>query len=271
MLAKLPAAAKSPNNKWRPPPGPYRVYMSMPCDDGHKLDFWRSLLDLQAAALRGATPHHFRLKATPGDSLVPRARNNHMWDFYFNTADDWFCSTDSDLDFRAVDWFQMFDAPDPIMAGKYAIKQAEMRWCINTIPGHEMDPRTMKQNVAAAGTGILAVHRHVIGTMIAAAGKWKAWPVRYIADGTEEEQFDLFHNGVVHDPNWFPHSPRYLSEDWGFCYMARKLGFAVVLNHRFIALHEGSAKYPLQARRLSREEEMAGVVQQPDGSVSPIA
>lgn len=272
MLAKHPAAAKSPNNKWRPAPGPYRIYVSIPCDDGHKLDFWKSLLGFQAANLGGSTPHHFRLMPTHGDSLIPRKRNQDAWDFYHNTADDWLLSIDSDIDFRPQDAYVLFENPGPIMAGLYPLKQRDLQWCINTIPGmgHDKDPKTNRQNVATAGTGFFAVHRHVIGTMIAAADKWKQWPVKFYQDATGIEQWDLFHSGVVHDPKWFPVSPRYLSEDWGFCYMARKLGFAVQIDWRAQVFHDGAIKYPINARRLSLEEEMAGVIHQPDGSATPI-
>lgn len=265
-----PAAAKSPNNKWRPPPGPYRIFVSMPCDDGHKLDFWKSTQELHRATLLRQTPHHYRLFASHGDSLIPRKRNNDLHHFYTNTADDWFFCIDSDIDFRVKDCDQLFENPGPIMAGPYAIKQEQHRWCINEIPGHLKDPQTQRQFVATAGTGFFAVHRFVVGTMIAAAGKWRQWPVKYFCDGTGVEQWDLFHAGVVHDPKWFPASPRYLSEDWAFCYMARKLGFAVTLDHRSAVLHEGVIKYPLGARRLSREEEAAGVIHQPDGSQTKI-
>lgn len=265
----IPAAAETPHSAWRPAEGPKTVYLALPCDDGHKLDFWRSTLDLQAAVLRGQTPHKFRIRACPGDSLIPRARNNLCWDWYHNTADDVFGFIDSDLDYRPVDIFQLIDANKPIIAGLYGIKQVDLRWCINSIPGHAVDPVTKQQHVAAAGTGLIFVHRHVIGTLIAECRQWRQWPIHYTADEDGNERYDLFHNGVVEDKEWFTPARRYLSEDWGFCYLARKHGFPIVLDHRSVVMHEGSVKYPLQARRLSREEEAAGLIMQPDGTTSP--
>lgn len=260
--AMIPAAATTIHSDWRPPAGPKTVYLAMPCDDGHKLDFWRSLLALQSDCLRGATQHTFRLRPCPGDSLIPRARNNLTWDWYMNTADDYIGFIDSDLDFRSIDIFQLIDANLPIIAGKYAIKQPELRWCINSIPGHELDQATQQQNVAAAGTGIIFIHRYVIGTLIAEARKWSQWAIPYIADEDGNERYNLFYNGVVHDPEWFTPATRYLSEDWGFCYLARRHGFRIVLDHRSIALHEGSIKYPLQMRRMTAEEEITGQIKQ---------
>lgn len=268
-----PAAARTSHSKWTPPPGPYRVFVSTPCDDGHKLCFWDSIRALERASIRGETRNSYRIHTTHGDSLIPRGRNNHLHYFYHHTADDWFLPIDSDLDFRTVDPDMLFENPGPIMAGLYAIKEANLRWCLNTLPGHAVDPVTRRQFVATAGTGFLAIHRHVVGTLITEAHKWKAWPILYNDDTNNTSIVaDLFHNGVVRDDKWFPTQPtgRYLSEDWGFCYLARKHGFTITADHRVVALHEGSIKYPLQARRLDQAETAAGVIQQPDGTQTAI-
>lgn len=269
----IPIAADTPHRAWRPPPGPYRVFISTPCDDGHQLCFWDSLRALERASIRGHTRHRYRFHATPGDSLIPRGRNNHAHHFYHATADDFLLSLDSDLDFRVEDVEQLFDNPGPVMAGRYAIKQEELRWCLNNIPGEKVDPFTQREFVSTAGTGFLAAHRHVYGTLMAEAAAWPHWRIRYNDDASRAVVHDLYFNGVVHDPEWFPGFPegRYLSEDWGFCYLARKHGFPVVCDHRVTALHRGQCDYPRQARRLSCEEEEAGVIQQPDGTTTPIA
>lgn len=269
---QIPIAARTRHRGWMPPPGPYRIFISTPCDDGHRLCFWDSLRALERASLRGQTRHHYRIHTTPGDSLIPRARNNHAHNFYHSTADDFILSLDSDLDFLPQDIERIFETPGPIMAGKYAIKEPNLRWCLNSLAGQAVDPFTQREFVSTAGTGFLAVHRHVIGTLYAEAPKWRHWPIRYNDDASRAVVHDIFHNGVVRDPKWFPGFPegRYLSEDWAFCYLARKHGFPVVCDHRCIALHEGSIKYPLQARRLSRDEEEAGAIRQPDGSVTPL-
>lgn len=265
-------AADTIHRAWQPPPGPYRIFVSTPCDDGHKLCFWDSLRALERASLRGETRHSYRFHATPGDSLIPRARNNHTHHFYNHTADDFILSLDSDIDFRVEDIEMLFDSPGPIMAGRYAIKQQDLRWCLNALPGQAVDPATQRQFVATAGTGFLAVHRHVIGTLIAEADAWPHWPIRYNDDHSRAEVWDLFHAGVVRDPEWLAEFPlgRYMSEDWAFCFLARKHGFPVQVDHRCTAFHEGAIKYPLGARRLSLEEEGAGVIHQPDGSTTPI-
>lgn len=269
---EIPIAADTPHRNWRPPPGPYRIFVSTPCDDGHKLCFWDSLRALERASLLGQTKHRYRIHTTHGDSLVPRGRNNHLHYFYHETVDDFFLSIDSDIDFRVEDVEALFDDPGPIMAGKYAIKQRDLRWCLNSIPGQKVDPFTQREFVSTVGTGFLAFHRQVPGTIMTEARAWPHWLIRYNDDHSGAVVHDLYFNGVVNDPEYFPNYPdgRYLSEDWGFCYLARKHGFPVVCDHRVAVFHEGSISYPIGARRLSAAETAAGIIHQPDGSVTPI-
>jgi hypothetical protein len=269
---KIPAAATTPHSNWKPPAGPYRVFVSTPCDDGHKLCFWDSLRALERASLLGQTKHRYRIHTTPGDSLVPRARNNHAHTFYHDTADDILLSLDSDLDFTVGDIERLLEDPWPIMAGRYAIKQPELRWCLNNLPGQKVDPFTQREFVSTSGTGFLATFRHVFGTLMTEASAWPHWRIRYNDDASKGTVHNLYFNGVVLDPEWFPGFPegRYLSEDWGFCYLARKHGFPIACDHRVTAFHRGEISYPLNARRLSHEEESAGIIHQPDGSVTKL-
>lgn len=221
-------------------PNQLQVYISTPCDDGHKLCYWQSLL----ALANSRSQHHFRLQAVPGDSLVSRIRNRIAHDFYFNTADDYLFTIDSDTDYTPQDVVQTVERRVPIIAGCYAIKQEELRWCLNELDGEQIDPVTKLKKIALAGTGWLCIHRSVIGRMINAAATWRKWRMDFIDDSTHARSFDLYHVGVVDDPKWFSHSPRYLSEDWGICYLARKLGYDIWLDTECVVLHRGETFYP---------------------------
>jgi len=72
-----------------------------PCDDGHKLCFWESVRRFERAYYSGQlnTPHKFEFVTPPGDSLVPRARNNGLHHFIAKTDADYLFPLDSDLDF----------------------------------------------------------------------------------------------------------------------------------------------------------------------------
>lgn len=231
-----------------------RVSIATPIDDGHKFCYWQSLLSLATAR----TGHDFRLALFPGDSLIPRARDNMNHLFYFGTADDYNFFVDSDIDFRIEDILQIVDRRLPLCAGLYAIKEEKLRWCMNTIKDEPADPATGLQKVATAGTGFFCYHRSVVARLIAAAPQWPHWKVRYIDDAHRDERYHLFADEVIDDPEEFTHSPRRMSEDWSFCYFARKLGYDVWMDTKVITLHDGGIKYPLNTRRLTEQEVKAG-------------
>lgn len=245
-----------------PPPAvhpiPKRSFLILtPCDDGHKLCFWDSVREFEKLYYGGNlnTPHTFHFHTVPGDSLVPRARNNLAHLFRAKTNFDYAFPLDSDLDFRHEDILHIADAAASrdldFVSGLYAIKQNELRWCLNNIEGIEADPATGLQEIACAPGGIHCVHRRVFDAMIAAAPTWRHWRVKYDDDHDRSERYDFYFNGVVFDKEFFPSFPngRYLSEDWGFSYFARKLGFKVWCDTVTVMLHRGETFYPLQARR----------------------
>jgi hypothetical protein len=250
-------------------PEKLRIFVSTPCDDGHKLCFWNSIRALERTP--DPAGHEYYIHTTPGDSLIPRARNNHTHEFR-RSGFDLMLTLDSDLDFRPQDVWSMVSRRLPIVAGMYAIKQRDLRWCINILPGEEVNQDTGLRKVATAGTGALAYYRCVLDKMVEHAASWEHWKMRYLCDHTKEEKFHFFHHGVIDDPVEFAHAhnPRDMSEDWNFCYMARKLGFDVWLDTRAIFLHEGTILYPLEARRLTQKETESGLIQQPDGSMTPV-
>lgn len=225
-----------------------RVTLATPCDDGHRLCFWDSLVKTLE---RGDMGCDLRVWTPPGDSLVTRGRDNITHDFYFNSSDDYLGFIDSDIDFRPEDVVQGVERRLPIVAGHYAIKQQDLRWCLNSIDGEKPDGVTGLYRVATAGTGWLFFHRSVVARMIAAERRWKHWRMRYIDDARMDVRYHLFADEVIDDPVEFTHSPRRMSEDWSFCYFARKLGYDIWADDGIIVMHEGSIKYPLQAHRES--------------------
>ena len=266
------------NGQERDVPG--RSFMiATPCDDGHKLCYWESLRAFERLYHKGEIPtrHKFSAITPPGDSLIPRIRNNIAYAFYTKTDNDYLFQIDSDLDFMPADLIRMADLivmnDFDILCGKYAIKQDELRWCINEIEGCGPDPDTGLQKIAMAPGGLVVIHRRVFTKMIAEAKTWPHWRVEYTEDATLRDGWDFYFNGVVLDLEWFPDKPRgrYLSEDWGFSYFARKLGFTIWLDTQTAFLHCGTCMYPKQARRMTKEEVDRGEVRNPDGTVQPIA
>ncbi len=253
-----------------------------PCDDGHKLCFWDSVRRFERAFYTGQlnTPHTFYFHAVPGDSLVPRARNNlaHFW--IAGTAFDYIFPLDSDLDFTPQDILRLADLAAQrdldFLCGRYAIKEEGLRWCENALPGAVPDAEGVVE-IAMGPGGIHLISRRAVekAIAIARAGEWPHWLIQYTDDQNKDERWNLYFNGVVKDLEWFPDRPlgRYLSEDWGISYLMRKLGFKIWCDTRSIMLHRGEIFYPLGTRRLTQEEAASGKIQQPDGSstfISPV-
>jgi hypothetical protein len=249
-------------------PARLRVLIITPCDDGHKLCFWQSLRAFEKTP--DPAGHTYEILTPPGDSLITRARNNYNHTFFFGTDFDYLLWIDSDLDFRPEDIHRLVAHRLPIVGGTYYIKARDTRPCINSLPGEGTDPETGLMRVASTGTGALMYHRSVVAAMIAAADSWDKWRLRYIDDANQDTRYALFFDGVIDDKD-FPHTPRFMSEDWSWCYFARKLGYDIWLDTRAVFLHRGEIDYPLHARRMSAEEVQRGELQQPDGAFTPIA
>lgn len=262
-------------------PRPLSFLIVTPCDDGHKLCFWESVRMFERLYYSGKLPtqHRFEIQTVPGDSLVPRARNNLAYSYYTRTAFDYIFPLDSDLDFTPDDLIRLADLASlhdlDFLCGRYAIKDPGLRWCENAKPGATIDPVTGLLELATAPGGVHMISRRAITKAIetARAGAWPHWRIQYTDDQHRDERWNLYYNGVVLDLEEWPDRPlgRYLSEDWGISYLMRKLGFRIFCDTRSILLHRGEIFYPLGTRRLSREEVEAGKITQPDGSQSFIA
>ena len=248
-----------------------------PCDDGHKFCFWESVRRFERALHTGQldTPHRFEFLTMPGDSLVPRARNNFLHHFWHHAQFDYIFPIDSDLDFIPADILRLADLMAgrdlDFLAGRYAIKEPALRWCENGLPGEVPDADGVIK-IAMAPGGIHLLSRRMIAAMIAADETWPHWCIRYTDDGAQDERWNLYFCGVVRDREFFADRPlgRYLSEDWGISYLARKLGFTIYCDTKTVMLHRGEIFYPLGARRLTQAEVESGMVNQPDGSQTPI-
>lgn len=105
-------------------------------------------------------------------------------------------------------------------------------------------PQIGLQRVAAVGTGFLLIKREVFEAIME---KFKD-EIRYVEDwneGTGETKYDFFREGVVHDPAFGFPEPTFVTEDFYFCYMARKCGYEIMVDcSSFVRHWEGSRGYP---------------------------
>lgn len=173
---------------------------------------------------------------------IHKARNNIAADFLKSKCQKMFW-WDSDISFEPDQIFNLWNRNLPIVGIPYCHKKSDLEWSARSIEG--VGPNDVGlQKVAAAGTGALMVDRGVYEGIIAKFGD----ELRFIEDWNEgkgETRYDFFKEGVVHDPEFGYKVPTFLSEDFYFCYLARKAGFDIMMDCTSFAMHwEGSKGYP---------------------------
>lgn len=249
-----------------------KVYIATPSHD-HKFhaSFAWSLIQLQKDG-------RFRLTFSKvGGAGVARARNNQAQEF-LKTDCEIFACIDADIEFTPNEFARIVEhliAGHKNVGGPYPLKQPELAWCIDPLPGEEPDPKTGLQKVKSCGTGFKFIHRSEFERQI------KAHPeIAYVEDMHGERgtiRWDFFSMGVVglNSPQsrleeirrlckrsriapklraqiqkiiTKKHPPgRYLSEDWYFDHRHRELGGDVFVDMSFFVKHEGLIQFPLKS------------------------
>lgn len=131
---------------------------------------------------------------------------------------------------------------EPVVGGIYPRKEVAWptRWCVNFSGALRPDGLRPATDI---GAGFLRVDLEAIETIV------KQNPqLRYLSDeeGTYGEQlFDLWSEGVATD-SWSPGGPKFprkLSEDFWFCWLARRAGFTVYADTLCQVGHVGAVDF----------------------------
>lgn len=153
---------------------------------------------------------------------------------------------DSDMVAGPAHLERILSHDEMLVGGVYPRKNISLtqQWVLNW----EADAKTRPDGLAPVmdiGAGFLCVDMKLVDQMI------ERWPrTLYLSEDapwTGEEMFDLWSEGVVDDVwrkgagNW----PRYLTEDFYFCWRARKLGYTVFADTLCTCGHLGQADYLL--------------------------
>ncbi len=176
-----------------------------------------------------------------------RARNIAASKWYTETADDVFLMIDDDQEFQPRDANRIVTLcreGHDIIAAAYPVRDGGHI----AIKAFDKEPMLFGDDqkpveVRWAGTGFFAVHRKVLDAMIPklplvfAAQPWAYWPFfkfMEVPDGSA---------GGVNE----------LSEDYGFCEVARSLGFKVWIDPQIKLDHYGMV--PISIRNMTRMKE----------------
>ncbi len=218
-----------------------------------------SLLNLQNhAAQIGMSIQYYLMR---GESLITRARNNAVADFLANKEWTHLFWIDSDIGFDANAAFRLLMSDYGVAAGIYPLKSDN--WPVDGISEHmtresfinnyqkypinaSVTPGTnqidIKINedgfieISEAPTGFMVIKRSVFEKMIAEYPE-----LAYVSDSHGFENKGLhyrFFDVMVH-----PESKRYLSEDYGFCYLWEKMGGKIYIDAHSKLTHQGSKIY----------------------------
>lgn len=231
-----------------------------PSHDGKYFhNYLLSLLNFQHVAMNIGMPLQFYLMK--GESLVTRARNNAVADFLAN--DEWthLFWIDSDIGFDVNAAFRLLLSDYEVAAGVYPLKTESwpteglpqnmtedefndyfQKYTVNASKDNKKDEINITINkdgfitLSEAPTGFMVIKRCVFEKMM------KRYPeLQYISDsyGHENKGFHYrFFDVMVH-----PESKRYLSEDYGFCYLWEKMGGKIYVDACSNLSHQGSKLY----------------------------
>lgn len=176
---------------------------------------------------------------------IHKARNNLAYQFLCNTDAEWYLSVDSDISFDPDHVSRLISHDVDIVGGPYCHKKPELEWSARALEGKGVDPRTGLQEISAHGTGMLLIKRGVMEAQRRAAEASERWHVEDWNEDKGKKKWDIFWEGTILDPEFGYPQRTQLTEDFGFCYWARKLGYKIYVDTTFHVTHwEGGRGYP---------------------------
>ena len=214
------------------------IYLGCPAHDNRcHMMFAMSLMRLTGGGQVSVTCN----KVSGGG--IHKARNNLAHDFLTKSKCQKLMFIDTDISFEPEMVYQLLARDLPIVGGPYTHKKTEVQWSARSIEGINANPATGLQEVAAIGTGFVMIDRRVFDTI-----REKFPQYSYIEDwneGTGETKFDYFPENIIEDKEFGYPQRTFVTEDFGFCYLARKCGFKIYADTTFHVNHwEGSRCYP---------------------------
>ncbi|VEB22174.1 hypothetical protein [Avibacterium volantium] len=194
-----------------------------------------------------------------GESLITRARNNAVAEFLANKQWTHLFWIDSDIGFSVDAALRLLLSDYDIAAGVYPLKyeqfpseipagmtkqefeSASTRYTVNTgrVEGDkvqlEIQPDGFME-IDEAPTGFMCIKREVFEKMMAHYPE-----LQYVPDSIGYQDLGLHYRffDVMVDPQ----TNRYLSEDYGFCYLWRKMDGKIYIDCQSNLTHQGAKLY----------------------------
>ena len=195
-----------------------KVSIATPCYDGKLESIYVD--GLVQSFMAGMVNNYLRVTT---ESLVPRARNRLAYEF-LQTGDDFLVFIDADIGWTVDHLRRLLSHGKDVIGGCYPKKVEGGGYVFNDVIREDGDLVEVRET----GTGFLAIKRSVIEGLGVVAKSIK------MDSGTE--YLECFPVGP--DKNG-----HYLSEDYGFCALVRKLGIPVWVDRGIRLKHVGRKVY----------------------------
>jgi SAM-dependent methyltransferase len=184
------------------------------------------------ATCAGPNPQGWRLRAKTGDGMISRSRGILTTAWWRECNDDVALFIDDDVAFDPADAHAIVErcrAGHDIICGAYPVHSGA-HLAVRLLPeteGVDFGPDHPPIEIQYAATGFLAIHRRVLDALVPTLPLMHAdQPWSY---------YNLF--PFLSVTNETTGCAELLSEDWGFCALARRAGFAIWLDPTIILRH----------------------------------
>jgi hypothetical protein len=179
---------------------------------------------------------NYSIDTMVNESLIPRGRNNLMAKMLFNKDATHLFFIDVDLRFDPEAILRLICHNQDLVGAVYPMKRIPIKYVINTVPDPIHVPERKLVEVSTLGTGFMCVKRGVLDKMIEAHPELKYNDNVGIGKQYEPLMYGLFDTMIDEHKN-------YLSEDWTFCYLWRKMGGRVFADYSIRLDHTGYHTY----------------------------
>lgn len=179
---------------------------------------------------------NYSIDTMVNESLIPRGRNNLTAKMLFNQDATHLFFIDVDLRFDPEAILKLICHNADVVGGVYPMKRLPVKYVINTVPNPIHIPERKLVEVSTLGTGFICVKRGVLDKMIEAHPELKYNDNVGIGAQYEPLMYGLWDTMIDEHKN-------YLSEDWTFCYLWRKMGGRVFADYSIRLDHTGYHTY----------------------------
>lgn len=208
-----------------------RILIATPCFGGQlTTQYLGSALQTVHGFMSDDISHAFYL--LDNESLIPRARNKCA-QYALDKGYDKLLFIDADMVWKYEDVQRLLKSEHKIVGGTYPLKMYPIKLNFNPLPEAKVESLPEEVEVRHLPTGFMLIDRSVLETLIDEGAE--SYTTLDAVTGQTVECHDFFPVGVKEE--------RYLSEDWGFCELARSAGFKIYLNTKVILGHIGTHQY----------------------------